>query len=587
MENTDNETSDSDTSQSAGGLFASFNFSNNLVEVGALTALVGSSVAESLVLGNRGAAGIAWAPTSSFGTISIIKACFCGASSGWLRETLGIRTASSDLAVGLELPHDSKRAAKVGRNIGDPLAIFCHASQRDAGSGKGRTPRRGKVVCSDVYALDHSTALMLRTIPDNAPGNPMQVFTYANYRHYRLPSRFQVPAICLSCSKLFEVYYMWKHDALILGLASATPWAFFFIAAVVIQIHEFLQSRHPEVDLGSLDIITGQLPMVSRRGGPRKLVLGAAENPRSSFHWRGLWAVGALVSTASTILSYVVMGDQPRSVVFTWAGFQLLWLGMRILVHHFADAVNPMASRILAVRPWTTLPAQLKERVIDLTFALAQCQAEIHPRGPLQYINDSFSGNDLTLISDGIRPPNLYPLPDLNPSESSSLPVEIKAIFGDTSLSSAMWMTGAYTTPMDLYDSCIVVFTIRQSNHAAAPRRSVAVPAVRVLAGASMTFDDTEKTMPNFVPKGAPNLGYGITWCYWIPCRTGLWLQIKIPSPTSKTVGVHQADVLTDAELSTLLSAGTLNIGLKDIDEVKAVVELSRKARESFLELLS
>ncbi|KAJ6558297.1 hypothetical protein B0H19DRAFT_1261823 [Mycena capillaripes] len=581
MANTDNATGDA--TDSAGGLLASFNFSNNLVEVGALTALVGSSVAESLVLGNRGGAGIAWAATSSFGTISVIKACFCGASSSWLRETLGIRTPSSDLAVGLELPYESTRAAKVRRNMGEPLAIFCHAIQDDVGSVKGYKPTQDKATWSDVYALDHSTSLMLRSIPDIALGTPLQIFTYANYPYLWPASRFQLPAIILSASKLVEVYFMWKHGALFLGLSSAMPWIFFFVGAVIIQTRELILGMRPQVELGSLDIIAGQLPMVSRRGGSRKGILGAAENSRTSLVWRGFWAVGAMVSMASIVLSYFTMSDQSRSVVFIWAGFQLLWLSVRILIYHFADPVNHMAQRMLVLRPWTTLPAQLKERVIDLTFALARCQSLIHPRGEIQYTGDSFSTSDLTLISDGIEPPNLYPLPDSNALE---FPVEIKAVFGDTSLSSAMWMTGAYTSPMDLYDSCIVVFSVRQSNHAA-PRRSVAVPAARVLRGTNPTMtSDSEKITPIFVPKGASNQGYGISWCYWIPCQTGVWLQIQVPQKT-KTVGIHQADVRTDAQLSAMLDAGTLNISLKGVDDVRAVVELSRKARESLLELLS
>ncbi|KAJ7616734.1 hypothetical protein B0H17DRAFT_1115216 [Mycena rosella] len=551
---------------SDGGFLGSFSFSNNLVEVGALTALVGSSVAESLVLGNRGAAGISWAATSSFGTLSVVKACFCGANSGWLRETLGIRTASSDLAVGLELPHESNRAAKVRRNIGEPLAIFCHA-QDNAGSGKGHNSHKGKVAWSDVYAFDHSTSLMLRGVPDTAIGTPLQVFTYGNYTFPRPYSRFQFPAIILSSAKLVEVYILWRH---------AAPWAFFFLGAVIIQAQELLLGRHPEPEMGSLDIIAGHLPMVSRRGGRRKVVLGAAENPKTSFSWRLFWASGALVSTASIILSYIIMSQQPRSAVLIWAGFQLLWLAVRILVYHLADPENPTALRILVVRPWSTLPAQLKERVADLTFALAKCQSMIHPRGQAQYAGDTFASGDLTLISDGIKPPNLYPLPDLNPT---SFPVEIKAVFGDTMLSSAIWITGSEATPMDLYDSCIVVFSICQSNHVASPRRSVAVPAARVLSGIGIAFD-AEKTAPNYVPKGAPNLGYGLTWWYWIPCRTGLWLQIQIPAQ-GKTVGIHQVDVCTDSQVSGLLAAGSLNIGLKDVDEVKAAVALSRKAREA------
>jgi hypothetical protein len=127
MASSGNETTDAP--ESPGGFLGTFSFSNNLVEVGALTALVGSNVAESLVLGNRGAAGIAWAATSSFGTISVVKACFSGANSGWMRETLGIRTSSSDLALGLELPYDSNRAVRVRRNLGEPRAIFCRTNQ--------------------------------------------------------------------------------------------------------------------------------------------------------------------------------------------------------------------------------------------------------------------------------------------------------------------------------------------------------------------------------------------------------------------------------------------------------------------------
>ncbi|KAJ7496517.1 hypothetical protein FB451DRAFT_1207977 [Mycena latifolia] len=557
-----------DNTAATGGFLASFSFSNNLVEISALTALIGSSVAESLILGNR------------MGRDE--RACFCGANGGWLRETLGIRTTSSDLAVGLELPHDSALAAKVRRNIGEPLAIFCHATPDATGTGKGPKSHKRKVGWSDVYALDHSTSLMLRRVPDTAVGSPLQVFTYGNYTFFRPYSRFQVPAIMLSSAKLVEVYILWTHGSFILGIASATPWAFFFLGAGVMQVQEILLGRHPEPEMGTLDIIAGHLPMVSRQGGRRKVILGAAENPKTSVLWGIFWATGALVSTASIILSYIIMAEQPRSVVFIWAGFQLLWLTVRILIYHLADPANPMALRILVVRPLPSLPAQLKERVIDLTFALAQCQSMIHPRGQPQYADDTFSTSELTLVSDGIKPPNLYPLPDVHPH---SFPVEIKAVFGDTALSSAMWITGSNATPMDLYDSCIVVFSIRQSNHAASPRRSVAVPAARVLSD-PMTKFDAENIMSTYVPKGAPNGGSGLIWWYWIPCRMGLWLQIQVPV-RAKTSGIHQADVRTDAQVSALLAAGTLNIGLRDVDEVKGVVALSRKAREACLELLS
>ncbi|KAJ7583478.1 hypothetical protein C8J56DRAFT_954139 [Mycena floridula] len=558
-----------------GGFLASFNFSNNLVELSALTALVRSSIAESLVLGNRGAAGIAWAATSSFGTISVVKACFCGANSGWLRETLGIRSPSSDTALGLELSYDSNRAAKVRRDMGEPLAIFCRATQ-------------GGVNCSDVYAIDNSTSHMLRAIPDTPVGQPLQIFTPGNRLFSQHQSHIQGPATVMSFIKLAEFYILWKKGAGLLGITSATPWAYFFLGAVLIQTQQILLRQHPEPEMGGLDMIAGQLPIVSRQGGPRKIILGVCENPRTSWIWRAFWAMGAVVSTASFVLTYFTMGHQPRSVVFIWAGFQFLWLVARILVYHLADpATDPMALRMLVARPWSSLPARLKERVIELTLALAKCQSLVHPRGQAQYADDAFVSRDLSLISDGIKSQNLYPLPDLN---LPSVSVEIRTVFGDTSLSSAMWINGASTTPMDLYDCCIVVFSIRQSNHAASPRRSVAVPAARVLSGSSMMKSgerfNAEKSMPIFVPKGAPNAGYGLVWWYWIPCEAGLWLQIQVSGQT-KTAGIHQAEVRTDAQVSALLAAGTINISLKDVDEVKGIVELSRKARESFLELLN
>ncbi|KAJ7647978.1 hypothetical protein FB45DRAFT_782955 [Roridomyces roridus] len=565
-------------------LLGSFNFSNNLVEVGALTALIGSSAAESLVLGNRGAAGVAWAATSSFGTISVVKACFCGANSGWLRETLGIRTAASDSAVGLELPYASSRATKIrrNRNVGEPTAIFVHTSLE-----RGIASKRA-VQWSDVYALDHSASVMLRAIPDTLPGQPLQIFTYANYPFASSSDGLQLSAILLSTSKFVEAYFMWRHKVLLLGLVSAVPWVFFFIGAVAIQAADFIRSRRVQTSLGTLDLIAGKLPLVARTGGPRKVVLGAFENPRNSLVWRCFWAIGALACTTSITFTYIIMADQPRSVVFIWAGFQMLWLAVRMFVYHFVDATRPAALRMLGVRRWSTLSANLKMRVMDLTLSLSRLQSEIHPRGVVQYIDDSFSNSDLALISDGIQPPNLFPLPD-HVIPSSSFIVEIRAVFGDTALSSAMWMTGAQPTPMDLYDSCIVVFAIRDSNNPSAPRRSIAVPSARVLSGSltpNIPESNIEKNLyVSNLPKGTPNPGWNTSWWYWIPCQTGLWLQLQVVA--GKTLGVHEVEVCSDGQVDALLSSGKLNISIQKVDELRAVVDLARRGREAFLELLS
>ncbi|KAJ7496531.1 hypothetical protein FB451DRAFT_1119384 [Mycena latifolia] len=553
---------------------SSFTFSNNLVEVGALTALVGSSLAESLILGNRGAAGMAWAAASSFGTISIVKACLSGASSGWLRESLGIRSTASDEALGLELPQDSIRAGKLRRNLEEPLAIFCRGT-RDV---KGKT-RKG--AWTDVYAMEYSTSLMIRGIPETQVGSPTQVFAYANYIFYRHRyNLFQIPALLLSAAKVTEVYVLWTHGTAVLGIISAMPWMYFFIGAIVIQAREILLSTKREPELGDLDIVVGQLPMVSRRGGTRKIILGASEDPRVSSPWCVFWAGGAAVSAASIVLAYIFMAQEPRGTIFVWAGFQLLWLGARILVYHLAEPANPMLQRLCATRPYEALPPALKARVVDLAFALGKSQTAIHPRGQAQYAEDAFSVSALRLVRVSAAPGDVYPLPAIHPPQ---IQVDITAVLGDTVLSSAMWMAGAHETPMDLYDCCVIVFTLPTSH------RTVAVPAARVLSGAtSRPADrDAERGVPVFVPKGAPNTGAGLTWWYWVPCAEGLWLELQVPvSPGVSLLEAHQAAVRTDAQVSARLALGKLNIGLKDIEDVKGIVELSRNARDSFLALL-
>ena len=87
---------------------SSLQVGTGLVEIAALTTLIGSSSAESLTLGDRGGAGVAWAAVSAFGSLSIIKGCISGASPDWLRQTLGVRSAASDGSTGLRLNLKSK-----------------------------------------------------------------------------------------------------------------------------------------------------------------------------------------------------------------------------------------------------------------------------------------------------------------------------------------------------------------------------------------------------------------------------------------------------------------------------------------------
>ena len=105
----------------------SVSFDNGLVEVSTLTALISSSAAASLALGSRGPSGLAWAATSAFGIIAVVKACLSAATPGWLRETIGVRSSASDLAVGLplDLGSNSHNSKRVRRTLDRPIAIQC------------------------------------------------------------------------------------------------------------------------------------------------------------------------------------------------------------------------------------------------------------------------------------------------------------------------------------------------------------------------------------------------------------------------------------------------------------------------------
>lgn len=89
--------------ESAGIGSGALRIGSGLVEIAALTALVGSSTAGSLMLGNRGAVGLAWGAMSMFGILSMIKACIAAATPAWLRETMGVRSIEADDALGLSL----------------------------------------------------------------------------------------------------------------------------------------------------------------------------------------------------------------------------------------------------------------------------------------------------------------------------------------------------------------------------------------------------------------------------------------------------------------------------------------------------
>jgi hypothetical protein len=433
---------------------------------------------------------------------------------------------------------------------------------------------------------------------------------------------------------------------------------------VCLEIHDIITSRHPvEID-GHLDLIASSSIPTTKRvlGGPRKVVLGASPNPRtSSLWWKFFWIVTGTLQTLSIVLSYFLLGQQKTEFVFTWAGFQLFWLVARILIFNLTENTHPMADRPMKGSKLEALSPSMKLRVMNLVLGVGQYQAHMHPRSWDGYLDDSFSTRQIARLLTSENMSEVYPVPtsstsfnnsssSLSISSEKTLPlpksaaasrtikVNVLAVIGDTALSSAAWMLGnSEYSPMDLYDSCIVVFEVTSSSfpfpnfpssssttlhpsssslgtfdteklspipvpHPQTQTRILAIPSARVSSARPQWFSSggEDALEPLFMPRGAgsqmnPNEK---TWIYWVPCafdgeEEQRWLQIKLspnaasPAPSfssapkvDSVLGHQLAEVLDDTQLSGILGAGRLNISLRNAQEVREVVDLSRRASE-------
>ncbi|KAF8148003.1 hypothetical protein B0H34DRAFT_271778 [Crassisporium funariophilum] len=577
-------------------------FGNGFTEVVMLTTLVGSASAESMVLGGHGAAGLAWAAMSSFGLQKVISACLSAACAGWLREIMGVRSKVSDGAVGMELSStsNSKIAGIIRKRYAaeGPLGL-------SVDSRPGRVEQRGgKLVWKEIYAFDEETSRVITNIPDSGteflnsksylhsqsrstntsstslssspvaslqsrqitltePTKGLSISVYTNAPYIFYPQhhpRFQIPVLISSLLKVAESFALWWFGGSpLLSAATAVAWLYFFAIALVVEVHDLKQAQTSQNPDTGVDIITGKLPRMTNTGagGTCKLILGASQGPRNSSIWRAVWGIGALLSVGVVVLTYIALGQQRNPIVFLWAAFQVLWTLVRIVVHHFTDPAEP-----------------LKHRGVKLMVALGSYLTSVHPRGKGAYHADAVAPDVLRSTILDTSPEKCYPLLRADSSRTRRvIEIEVCAVIGDPTLSSAAWMAGAqHLTPTDLYDSSIVAFRIPSS--ASNPSRTITIPCARVLAGIHQstgiqTKFDEEVTYPpaphQFVPKFTNNAGG--SWCYFVPCGDHTWLFFR-HGITMDVVGRRNAEVWTDTQVMGVLAGGELNISLTHVDDV-------------------
>ena len=432
----------------------------------------------------------------------------------------------------------------------------------------------------DIYAFDRSTSKLLNSIPESNPGAPLNIFTYRNYPFDR-PTNLSHEWMALSVSfiKMVELCTLWMAGDRILCWVSGLPWLYFYVAAVALQLRRHWRGQVEESS-DWVDVLAGRLPTTTRPGGSRKLLLGTSEKGRLFLSWKIVWTLGALVCMVSVIATYILLGRSTDTTFYIWSAFQMAWLILSLMFYHFSDLTDPMACRqLLAQTPWKDLTMPMKARVLTLALALAKYQMHFHPRGIYCYDEDLLSARALCsyLSTVGHHLQVNYPL-DLSAAFGDIIDISVHAVVGDPTLTSAVWMRGYSHTGMDLYDCCLLFLNVQGS--------LLAIPAARVLSDPLTSKLDVESSIVDrdIVNKGSTNTGQGITWWYWIPCGENRWLQTC--TDDMKFLGNRRAEVLSDAQVTQKLSQGRLIVGLKSIQDVRDVVNVSTQACQILVDIM-
>ena len=563
---------------SRASIASSLNLGGGLIEIGALTALIGSTTAASLVLGNKGAAGLLWGTMSIFGALSVIKACVAAATPDWLRETLGVRNKETDAAVGLSLDLDSKSLQKKARLAG-AVGVACKVGVRGVVSENAHMTSDTETVeisRHDVYAFDQCTSGILELVPKREATGPFQTHVLIQDAYSRESSTRNAwtdwMAILFSVIKLLELAILWENGATVLCLISGCCWAFFLFASILLQLLGLSREFSEKVIEREMDIIAGQLPTPIKAGGHHKILLGAPQNVRHSLFWKFAWGLGSGVGTGTIIATYMVLSKQSSRVFAMWTGFQFAWLALRSVFYHFAEGTDRAFHHpILLRKNWKELSIELRSRVRNLVCALSKYQMHAHPRGLYCY------DEDLQSLEKSYDMRTNFPLTaDL--VNSDKVDISIVEIIGDTMLSSACWMFGSKLTGMDLYDSCVLILDINGNK--------IAIPSARVLTDkAGLPKVDAEAAIgPVFPLRGNSNTGRDILWFYWIPCGDDRWLQV--PTTDMKFLGTQTALIVSDVQVTQKLASGELLVSISEVNHVKEIVQNSKIAFDVLQTLL-
>lgn len=410
----------------------------------------------------------------------------------------------------------------------------------------------------------------------NDAGSGLKVYSYATdpfQRERILAKARRVDAIGLSLYsvKLGEVAALWMHGSQTLALISFSSWLFFLLAGLALFTYDLIYGRRKRVLNPHIDVLTGSLPTPSTRGGSHAVLLGIPADVRSMALWKIVWALSSVVSSASVIASYIVLGRASDMSPFViWTGFQIAWLVLRSLYFFAVSDRELYRFELMVPKEWKVLNTQERRRVQYLVFALSNYQQHIHPRGPWSYREDV---DEL----EGLE--NVQPCYLLSSSATSTMEISVTGVVGDTLLSSVAWISGSLTGGYDLYDTCVICLSVKNV--------TISIPAARVLAPPTppaIYSDEELEINTRHPPRGGTNTGTDVEWWCWVPCSSDRWLFFR--THRLKLKGNQQAQILNDEQISEQLGRGDLFASLKHVREVKETVKNSTLACDYLLDLL-
>ncbi|KAI9761625.1 MAG: hypothetical protein M1840_001741 [Geoglossum simile] len=563
-------------------------FGGGLVEISAVATIVGAPTAEALIHGLKAACGMVWGPMSSFGAIHVTKACLSASVPDWLRESLGLRNAFVDAAIGVMLRVNRFKQAKNRVDLGDACAIQVTSSrisrgvkqpvvddgatrrrrprmstQLELGSFRQQPPRSPKSEAMCIYTLDRNSQLALDTVPAALRGEAVLIHRFVPDIDGIHPAWKDWAVLLLSLGKVIESFALWKLGSHRIWYWTAVGWSHAFLSAIILQLSG-LGRDHPL--RSSSDIIAGALPTPLQLGGFGKVVLGMPANVRRHPLWRSLLALGTLFNGAGLFGMFIFLGREPATVIYVWVGFQVLWLASRAAVFYFVEGAAAARQGVVLAKSWEEASIDDRDRVMTLLNELSNHQVSIHPRGVQAYLYDCLS---LREVLSHFGQANWELTMSLS-EKSGSNSIDIRAATGDPLIRSAVWFTEANLNNSELYDAAIAFTHVNND--------ILAVPCVRVYACDCLREGDRQR--------GNAHADCGkLEWMYFIPTHAsggGQWIYAH----GSAGVGVLRSEPLSAHELNRRFEMGRWKISFQSLADLELALDVSRSAGALVMDLV-